>query len=56
MRKIRVTLNDYNSTFYPVIARWKVNGVGYSAVFETKEQARNYFKCKYLDYCEIKES
>ncbi len=56
MKKIRVTLSEYNSPFYPVQARWKVNGVGYNAVFETKEQAQNYFRCKYLDFCEIKES
>ena len=40
---IRVTLTDYPSEFWPVMANFKINGVGYNMVFESMDEIKQYF-------------
>lgn len=47
MRAFTVRIENWDSKYFPFIARWKQNGTGYSAVFETKEQLRSYFNNRY---------
>ena len=56
MKKITVTLSPYKSPYYPVQAKWKINGIKYQTVFETVEQAKNYFSGRYLNYVTIREA
>jgi len=51
-KKIKITLSQRESAFFPIEARWTINSVKYSAVFETEARARSYFNGKYI-YTEI---
>ena len=47
-KKIKITLSQRENAFFPIEARWTINSVKYSAVFETEAQARRYFNGKYI--------
>ena len=55
MKTIRVTVSNYASPYFPLNARWKLNGVAYNDVFENMEQIKAYFsrfypiEIKYID-------
>ena len=42
MRTLKVRLSARESKYYPVEARYTLNGVKYSLVFCTEEEARHY--------------
>ena len=44
---VTVTLENCNSKYFPVIARWKINGVSNSDVFETKDAAINHLSGRF---------
>lgn len=47
MKKLKITLENRNSSFFPVNAKWTINKVKYTSVFESAEKAINYFSCRY---------
>lgn len=52
---ITVKLTDYPSEYWPIMANFKINRVGYNMVFESMEEVKQYFnrfypmKIKYKD-------
>ena len=47
-QKMRVYISDWNSKFFPLVARFTMNATKYSLVFETEQQIKNYFDCRYI--------
>lgn len=45
--KQTITIENYNSKYFPYIARWKTNGATYSDVFVRKEYAIEHMKARF---------
>ena len=48
----RITIENYKSKHFPIIARWKSGKVEHSDVFVRKEYAIEHMKARFKD-CEI---
>ena len=47
MDGVTVTLERYDSKFFPVMIKWKVGQVEHRNVFETNERAINYCAARF---------
>lgn len=47
--KQTITIENYNSKYFPYIAKWKVGKVTHSDVFVRKEYAIEHMKARFRD-------
>lgn len=47
MKSLNVKLEKWNSKYFPIMAKFTLNGNKYSLVFETIQETQKYFNCRF---------